>query len=207
MPKRKYATTAEILQYIDLLCNMYGLHGRAIFQTKVTSLIWNAGSQRWDAELVLQPRGHQTSKLSVHADYAFHFGGFLNNPHLSQIPGFDSFAGPHFHTSRWNYGYTGGTYQNPEMTTLSDKRVAIIGTGATGIQIIPEVAKYAKELFVYQRTPSAVMAKDDGPIDPKVWKEQIAKESGWQQKRVTNFDAQLSDEPGSSEHDLIDDAW
>src|SRR5438270_12327547 len=91
--------------------------------------------------------------------------GLLDRPKLPGIPGIESFAGHAFHTSRWDYDYTGGDYLGAAMDKLADKRVAVIGTGATAVQCIPHLARAAERLYVFQRTPSSVDVRDNRPTD------------------------------------------
>ena len=92
--------------------------------------------------------------------------GFLHLPKLPGIPGIERFKGKMFHSARWDYAYTGGTQQNPVLDKLTDKRVAIVGTGATAIQAVPFLGRYAKQLYVIQRTPSTVMSAATRPPIP-----------------------------------------
>jgi cation diffusion facilitator CzcD-associated flavoprotein CzcO len=95
--------------------------------------------------------------------------GLLTNPHVPKIPELENFAGPVFHTARWDYKVTGGTPQDATLTGLEGKRVGVLGTGATAIQVVPALAKYAKELYVFQRTPSGVSARGQRSTDPEEW--------------------------------------
>ena len=114
-----------------------------------------------------------------------------------------------FHTSRWNYDVTGGSSDVafPEMEKLKGKRVGIIGTGATAIQVVPQLAKYAKELFVFQRTPSQVNARGQCDTDPTEWRDEIAAKSGWQKERLENLAEHLSGHKALGEDDLVNDEW
>ncbi len=123
--------------------------------------------------------------------------GYLNKPKLPGIPGIAAFRGSTFHTSRWHYEYTGR-----DLEKLADKRVGIIGTGATAIQCVPHLARSAQQLFVFQRTPSSVDVRANRPTDPQ-WAAGLA--PGWQRERIENF--QLLTNGGEAEHDLVDDAW
>jgi cyclohexanone monooxygenase len=128
-------------------------------------------------------------------------GGPLNLPKLPGIPGVESFKGHSFHTSRWDYAYTGGD-STGNLTGLADKRVGIIGTGATAVQCVPHLGAGAKELFVFQRTPSSVDVRNDRPTDPE-WAKSLA--PGWQRERMDNFTAVIS---GSRfDVDLVNDGW
>ena len=106
-----------------------------------------------------------------------------------------------FHTSRWDYEYTGGSPKDPLML-LGDKRVAVIGTGATAIQCVSHLGKAAKHLYVFQRTPSSVDFRGNRPTDPD-WAESL--EPGWHKERMENFNNLVSGVP--QEVDLVDDCW
>jgi cyclohexanone monooxygenase len=129
--------------------------------------------------------------------------GPLHVPKLPGIPGLENFKGHSFHTSRWDYDYTGGDPSGALMDRLADKRVGLIGTGATSVQCVPHLARACKELYVFQRTPSSVDVRANAPIDPK-WFAEIAT-SGWQQRWLENFTANQAG--GSAEEDLVQDGW
>jgi cation diffusion facilitator CzcD-associated flavoprotein CzcO len=129
--------------------------------------------------------------------------GPLHVPKLPGIPGIDGFEGHAFHTSRWDYAYTGGDPSGAPMTGLADKRVAIIGTGATAIQCIPYLARDAGALYVFQRTPSSVDVRGNHPIDPE-WFESIDT-PGWQQRWLENFT--MNQGGGIAAEDLVMDGW
>ena len=114
--------------------------------------------------------------------------GPLNRPKLPGIPGIETFTGHSFHTSRWDYAYTGGD-ANGHLTSLHNKRVGIIGTGATAIQCIPHLGEAAKQLYVFQRTPSSIDVRDNRPTDPQ-WAQNLT--PGWQQQRMDNFNILVS---------------
>lgn len=130
--------------------------------------------------------------------------GLLNNAKFADV-GLQNFTGKAWHTARWDYGLTGGTPNDPKLTGLQDKRVAFIGTGATGVQVIPHLAKYCKQLYVFQRTPSSVDRRDNRPTDPIEFKRSIATSKGWQKERNLNFNACISN--SNPPVDLVDDAW
>jgi cyclohexanone monooxygenase len=127
--------------------------------------------------------------------------GVLNRPKLPAVAGIEEFAGHTFHTSRWDYDYTGGG-PGGGLTKLGDKRVGIIGTGASAIQCVPHLAESAQHLYVFQRTPSSVDVRGNRPTDPE-WASGLA--PGWQQQRITNFNVLVSG--GAQEEDLVNDAW
>ena len=127
--------------------------------------------------------------------------GPLSRPKLPGIPGINDFKGYTFHTSRWDYRYTGGdSFGN--LTGLKDKRVGIIGTGATAIQAIPHLGEWSKQLYVFQRTPSSVDVRNNGETDP-AWAASL--EPGWQQRRMDNFNVLTSG--GHQDEDLVHDGW
>jgi len=129
--------------------------------------------------------------------------GPLHVPKLPGIPGLETFRGHSFHTSRWDYAYTGGDPSGAPLEKLADKRVAIIGTGATAVQCIPHLARTAKALYVFQRTPSSVDVRDNRPIDPD-WFASIAT-PGWQQRWLENFTENQAG--GNAAEDLVQDGW
>ena len=128
-------------------------------------------------------------------------GGILHKAKLPGIPGIEDFEGKAFHTSRWDYGYTGGSPTEP-MDHLADKRVGIIGTGATAVQVVPQIARVAKEVYVFQRTPGAVGVRNQQPTDVE-WFQSL--EPGWQKERIVNFTQAVTG--AQPEVDLVHDGW
>lgn len=194
MPTQKYVSGYEIWQYATRIARHYDLYEKAVFSTRVTKLTWNDAESRWVVET---NRGDRMT-----AKYISLGIGPLTRPKLPGIPGIESFAGECFHTSRWNYDYTGGDWSGAAMDRLAEKRVGVIGTGATAVQCIPPLGEHAGRLFVFQRTPSAVDRRDNRAIDP-AWFESL--EPGWQQEWLTNFATLLA--MGSAEQDLVHDGW
>jgi cation diffusion facilitator CzcD-associated flavoprotein CzcO len=119
----------------------------------------------------------------------------------------DDYQGKVFHTARWDYNYTGGSPASPELTGLEGKTVALIGTGATAVQALPEIAKYAKEVYVIQRTPSSVDIRGNHDTDPAEWKTKIAPKKGWQRERHLNFCAFIHNAESKPEVNMVDDYW
>ena len=148
VPSRHYAGGQEIYQYCKSIAERFDLYDLAVFGTTVTSTVWDSDEEVW---VVGTDRGD-----SIKARFVVCANGTLSKPKLAKIDGIETFAGHSFHTSRWDYEYTGDNLQN-----LADKRVGIIGTGASAVQAIPELAKAAKELYVFQRTPSSIDVRDD----------------------------------------------
>ena len=193
IPTERYARAPEIMEYSRAIGRKFDLYDGALFQTEVTELRWDEASHRW---LITTNHGDQ-----LRARFVAMSNGPLNRPKLPAIDGIESFKGHTFHTSRWDYGYTGGdAYGN--LTGLNDKRVGVIGTGATAVQCVPFLGEAAKELFVFQRTPSSVDVRGNRPTDPG-WAASL--EPGWQQRRMDNFNVLVSG--GHQEEDLVADGW
>jgi cyclohexanone monooxygenase len=195
MPSEKYAHAPEILAQCQRIGRQYQLYDNALFHTEITSLDWDQAGQRW---VIRTNRGDRFT-----ASFIGLGTGPLHVPKLPGIPGIEDFKGHSFHTSRWDYDYTGGDPLGAPMDKLADKRVAIIGTGATSVQAVPHLAKTAKQLLVFQRTPSSIDVRANAPIDPE-WFQGIAEE-GWQQRWLENFtDNQAM---GDAKEDLVQDGW
>lgn len=195
MPSQKYVYAPEIRDHCGNIGKQFDLYKDALFHTEVTALEWQADDARW---LIKTSRGDAFT-----AKYVGMGTGPLHVAKLPGIAGVESFKGKSFHTSRWDYAYTGGGPDGAPMDKLKDKRVAIIGTGATAVQCVPHLAKSAKELLVFQRTPSSVDVRDNQPIDPD-WFESIAT-PGWQKRWFDNFVDNQSQ--GFPEEDYVMDGW
>jgi cyclohexanone monooxygenase len=195
VPTEKYVRGPEIRAHCERIAEQYGLYDKALFHTEVTSLEWQEDTKRWR---VTTNRGDDFT-----AKYLGMGTGPLHIAKLPGIPGIETFKGKSFHTSRWDYDYTGGNADGAAMDKLADKRIAIIGTGATGVQCIPQVAKTAGQLFVFQRTPSSVDVRGNHSIDPD-WFESVAK-PGWQKRWMDNFVENTGG--GLPTEDLINDGW
>ena len=193
VPKEKYSHAAEIREHSRRIGETFDLYRGALFQTELKDLRWLEDEGRWQATTT---RGD-----SLKARYVVMSNGPLNRPKLPGIPGIESFKGHSFHTSRWDYGYTGGD-STGGLTGLADKRVAIIGTGATAIQCVPHLGRHAGHLYVFQRTPSSVDVRGNKPTDPD-WAASL--EPGWQRKRMRNFNTLVSG--GHQDEDLVGDGW
>jgi cation diffusion facilitator CzcD-associated flavoprotein CzcO len=195
MPSEKYAHAPEILAHCQRIGKQFGLYDNALFHTQVTSLDWDDANARW---LIKTNRGDAFT-----AQFIGMGTGPLHVPKLPGIAGIESFKGHSFHTSRWDYDYTGGNPTGALMDKLADKRVGIIGTGATSVQCVPHLARACKELYVFQRTPSSVDVRANAPIDPD-WFSGIAT-PGWQQRWLENFTANQAG--GTADVDLVKDGW
>ena len=196
MPSKKFADGWEIQEYSKSIARKYGFAEKALFHTLVNSLRWDETLERWR---VGTNRGDD-----IRARFVILACGVLNMPKLPGIPGIEQFKGKAFHTARWDYDYTGGSYRNPALDKLADKRVAIVGTGATAIQAIPNLGKYAKHLYVIQRTPSSVDERPNPPTD-RDWAQSLT--PGWQKQRQANFHRAAMEFLQPTETDLICDIW
>jgi cyclohexanone monooxygenase len=179
-PRHRYSYAPEMLEHSQRIGKVYGLYDKALFQTTITGAEWREDEQQW---FLTTDRGDELT-----ADHLVLACGRQSLPKLPNLPGIDVFRPHAFHSSRWDYGYTGGDASQPNLTKLRDKRVGIIGTGATAIQIVPEVAKWTKELVVFQRTPSTVGVRGQCET-PADWADMS--QPGWQRARRENFQAYL----------------
>ncbi|MBJ65953.1 MAG: monooxygenase [Rhodobiaceae bacterium] len=193
IPKKKYTDAAETLEYCHIICEKYQLYDNACLQTEVTSTVWDEDINRWIVST--------NKKDKIKARFVVHSNGPLNRPKLPAIKGINNFNGHTFHTSRWDYDYTGGD-SNGNLSNLKDKRVAVIGTGATAVQCVPHIGESAKELFVFQRTPSSIDVRNNRPTDTE-WL--LNQKPGWHQKRRDNFETLLTG--GQVKKDLVSDGW
>lgn len=207
MPKRKYSGGEEIRHYADLLADKFSLRERAMFQTSGKDLTWSATNGVWTCNLQLNPKGLPSQDFSVTADYVILASGGFTGPKLPALPGLDKFQGETLHTARWDYSITGGSSARPELTKLAGKKVALVGTGATAVQAVPHVAKYAGELYVFQRTASAVDIRNNRDTDPAEWESKIANKKGWQNERAENFQAFTENVEHTPDEDLVYDGW
>lgn len=196
MPSKKFADGYEIHDHCQRIADHFGLREKALFHTLIESLRWDPAIERWH---VGTSRGD-----AIKARFVVLAMGPLNKPKLPGIPGIDRFKGKIFHTARWDYEYTGGAWRNPVLDKLADKKVAIIGTGATAIQVVPYLAKYAGHTYVVQRTPSTIDARNNRPIDRDWYESQPA---GWQEARIANFHHAAMERLAPGEPDLVEDIW
>jgi len=193
IPKEKYSFAPEILAHARRIGEKFDLYRDACFQTTIKAITWSEDECRW---IVTTDRGD-----SMRARFVVMSNGPLNRPKLPGIPGIESYKGHTFHTSRWDYGYTGGD-TNGNLDKLADKRVAVIGTGATAVQCVPHLGRHAKHLYVFQRTPSSIDVRGNRPTDPE-WVKTL--QPGWQKHRMENFNGLVSGLP--ADVDLVSDGW
>ncbi|KAI1376400.1 FAD/NAD(P)-binding domain-containing protein [Hypoxylon crocopeplum] len=213
MPSHKYAPGVEIRNHLNDVVKRWNLEDKILFRTQLEKVEWDEGARVWNADLTTGrgPKGADKSPLAVKAEFVWLTAGLLSKPQVPKLSGvgIEGFKGDIFHTSLWNYDVTGGSPEEvfPVLSKLKDKRVGIIGTGATALQVVPCLAEYAKELYVFQRTPSAVYPRNQRPTDPEEWKTKIASQPGWQNSRMENLAALISNSAPPGTPDLVDDAW
>jgi cyclohexanone monooxygenase len=193
MPKEKYAYAPEIFEHTKRVGEHFGLYDRTVFQTRVTEVRWNEEGQYWQ---VATHRGD-----NIRARFIVQATGPANRPKLPGIPDISDYKGHTFHTSRWDYDYTGGDHEGG-LVRLTDKKIAVIGTGATAIQCVPFLGEYAEKLYVFQRTPSSVDLRGNSQTDEAWYGSQAP---GWQRARRENFAAVLLGE--NFTEDLVADGW
>jgi cation diffusion facilitator CzcD-associated flavoprotein CzcO len=189
MPAEKYAKGHEIFAHCQRIARHYDLYRNACLQTDVHEIRWDGSDSRW---VIRTNHGDE-----MRARFVSMANGYQAKPKLPGIGGLGSFRGHAFHTSRWDYGYTG-----ERLEKLVGKRVGIIGTGATAVQCVPHLAAAAERLYVFQRTPSSVDVRANRRTDPR-WAATL--QPGWQRKRIENF--QILTSGGQAEEDLVADAW
>jgi len=193
IPKHKYSFAPEIFEHSKAIARRFDLYKDALFQTGVTEIRWDEDRSRW---IISTDRGD-----CMAAQFIAMANGPLSRPKLPGIPGINEFSGHTFHTSRWDYGYTGGD-STGNLTGLAHKRVGIIGTGATAVQCIPHLGNSAEHLYVFQRTPSSVDVRNNRETDQE-WARSL--QPGWQQQRMDNFNILVSG--GDQDVDMVSDGW
>ena len=167
VPSMKFAAGFEIMEYCQSMAERFGFYDKCLFHTTVEKTEWSEEDGRWT---VTTDRGD-----AMRARFVVLANGILTTPKLARIDGMSSFAGESFHTSRWDYNID-----------LAGKRVGIIGTGATAVQAVPEIAKVVGELYVFQRTPSSIDVRDQRETTDEeraTW----ASEPGWAKARRARF--------------------
>ncbi|MEU1441056.1 MULTISPECIES: flavin-containing monooxygenase [Streptomyces] len=195
IPKQKYSFGDEVFEHCQRIGKHFGLYEHAIFSTLIRSMEWDESIGRWR---IGTNRGDD-----IRARFVVMCQGPFNRPKLPGIPGITDFRGHTFHTARWDYAYTGGDMSGG-LDKLADKRVAVIGTGASGVQVVPHLARSARHLYVFQRTPSYIDERGDVPTDPE-WVKTL--EPGWQKERQRNFHTAAFEAFAPGQPDLVCDGW
>ncbi|MFG2368058.1 flavin-containing monooxygenase [Streptomyces mirabilis] len=195
IPKQKYSFGDEVFEHCQRIGKHFGLYDHAIFSTLIRSMEWDESIGRWR---IGTNRGDD-----IRARFVVMCQGPFNRPKLPGIPGITDFRGHTFHTARWDYAYTGGDMSGG-LDKLADKRVAVIGTGASGIQVVPHLARSARHLYVFQRTPSYIDERGNVPTDPE-WVKTL--EPGWQKERQRNFHTAAFEAFAPGQPDLVCDGW
>ncbi|RSN71280.1 flavin-containing monooxygenase [Actinomadura sp. WAC 06369] len=195
MPVEKYSSGRECLEHARRIGRHFGLYDGAVFGTKVESMRWDGEIRRWR---IATNRGDD-----LRARFVVMCQGPFNRPKLPGVPGITEFEGHMFHSARWDYAYTGGDMDGG-MDGLAGKRVAIVGTGASGIGVIPHLARSAEHLYVFQRTPSYIHERGNARTDP-AWVKTL--EPGWQKERQRNFHTAAFEAFAPGQPDLVCDGW
>lgn len=193
IPSEKYAYGYEILDHARRIGDQFDLYRRAVFQTRFTEARWDEPARRWVV--------HTDRDDILRARFVVLGGGILNAPRIPYIEGLETFRGKMFHTSRWDFDYTGGDDRGARMTGIADKNIGIIGTGCTGLQAVSTLALDAGHLYVFQRTPALVAERNNRPTDA-TFIDTI--EPGWWERRNRTF---LELMQGLTDEDPVQDGW
>ncbi|OAQ68718.1 flavin-binding monooxygenase-like family protein [Pochonia chlamydosporia 170] len=205
MPKNRFSYGPEIREYIVSIAEKWNLTDKGVFRTQARSYDWMEDEKRWKVVLT-QDRGpkEQPLEMAVTAQFVVITGGVLNHPKTPKIPGLESFAGEMIHTGRWNYDISGGSPVDWTLSKLKGKKVGIVGTGATAVQCVPQLAQWADQLYVFQRTPSSVDERDQASMIPEHW-EKVTSKKGWWRARNENWCGMLAGHP--MEENMVKDRW
>jgi len=208
IPKHRYSYGQEIRNYINLIAKKYDLTNKLFFSTTISSLKWIEEEKRWRVDMSQQQLSDGSQlPIVAHARFVFSASGVLNWPKIPNIPGISDFKGHIFHTSRWDYARTGGSQDDPQLVNLKGKSVGVIGTGATAVQVVPELAKWAEKLYVFQRTPSAVDVRGQKQTDEEWFNREVRNKKNWQRERNANFHAFVCSHPELPEVNMVNDGW
>ncbi|MDG2301398.1 MAG: NAD(P)/FAD-dependent oxidoreductase, partial [Acidimicrobiales bacterium] len=193
-PSEKYVQGYEIHAHAQRIATTFDLYDKALFSTKVEDLSWNEDLNRW---IIKTNQGDE-----IKAQFVAMGTGPMHHPKLPGIAGIEDFQGHMFHTARWDYDYTGGDRTGKLLDGLSDKKVGIIGTGATAVQCIPHLAASAGDLYVFQRTPSSIDIRNNRSLNDEDFSDL---ETGWQREWLINFATLQAG--GFADTDLVKDGW
>lgn len=196
IPTQKYVKGVEIREHCRRIANHFRLYDNALLSTRINGIQWDDEMSRWQ---VSTDQGD-----SIAARYVLMAIGPMDHPKLPGIPGINEFEGHTFHTSRWDYHYTGGDEISWDLSRLADKRVGLVGTAATGVQCVHHLADHAKHLYVFQRTPAAVDVRANRPTDP-AWTKSL--QPGWQRERIDNFNQVVTGMTPESGVDMVHDGF
>ncbi|POR36276.1 Pentalenolactone D synthase [Tolypocladium paradoxum] len=205
MPKHRFSYGPEIRHHAENVASKWNLSDKAVFRTRLRSCEWDDGARRWKVALA-QSRGpgEKAIDMTVGAQFVILANGVLNHPKAPKIPGIEDFRGPMMHTGRWDYGVSGGSPEDPTLSGLRGKKVGIIGTGATAVQCVPHLAKWADQVYVFQRTPSAVDERGQKETDPDEWR-RMTLSKGWWRARNENWNGIICGYP--LKENMVNDAW
>ncbi|CAG8936134.1 unnamed protein product [Penicillium salamii] len=206
IPRHRYSQGEEIREYVNIVAQKWGLENCAVFQTKAEKIVWDDDAKEWSVDLVQRRKGLSPETLRVRSSFVTISAGVLNWPKLPDVPGVLDYNGDMFHSARWAYNLTGGSAKDPSLVKLKDKTVVIIGTGATAVQIVPQLARWCKQLYVVQRTPASVDVRDQRETDEEWFYQEVARSKGWQRERMRNFHQHftLGERPTLN---LVNDGW
>lgn len=204
VPKHRYAYGTEIREHVERIAKKWNI--QAQFGHKITGMRWGEPTRQWEVSMLQNHKKGRTTEIRVKAQFVMPSFGIFPIPQIPKLAGFNEMRRnvKILHSTRWDYELTGGTQAQPDMSKLKDKVVGIVGTGATAVQIVPQLAKSAKHLYVFQRTPSFVGYREQSEVTEEDWKK-TAYKKGWQAERMINFDAVLCRE--GTEIDLVNDGW
>ncbi|KAL4994051.1 hypothetical protein BDV10DRAFT_189387 [Aspergillus recurvatus] len=207
IPRQKYASGQEVREHAERIAKKWHLADKTLFRADVEGVKWDDSAQLWTITAT-EHRGHTQGpiKRTFKAEYVYLAAGVLTRPQIPRISGLPSFKGELFHTARWNYAVSGGSQADQRLTGLEGKRVAVVGTAATAIAVVPEVAKYAGKLYVIQRTPAPVRPRGQRLTD-KEFQTKVATGKGWQFKRSLNLNIFITNSAAPGLENLVNDAW
>lgn len=212
IPSQKYVSGEELRTHAERIAEKWKLGARTLFRTTVSDLTWDDNKMQWiaTASFSSNEKKQRSCTYTINADFAILANGTLSKPKVPDLPGIDDYTGRMFHTARWDYDYTGGSPAIPAMDRLRTKKVGVIGTGSTAVQVIPQLARWAGELTVFQRTPGAVGLQENRETDHAWWRDNVQLAGPeWQRKRCENFNAFITNPYRASleEEDLVKDGW
>ncbi|KAK0647963.1 FAD-binding monooxygenase ausC [Lasiodiplodia hormozganensis] len=207
MPKHRYSYGHEIREHLERIANTANVRGQ--FCTAVTHQQWDDEAKRWAVTLQHNPGpGREREELKVRAQFLVLAGGVVRSPHVPKLNGVDVFrSAPNkllMHTGRWDWSHSGGSPEKPDLEGLRGKRVGVIGTGATAIQVVPHVARWANHTYVFQRTPSYVGPHLQKELTPADWA-RVAYKPGWQAERMASLEAMFTGKPDAE--NIVQDSW